>query len=305
MTRVAVVAHRGKTIGGGLPELRAVLARHGVTEPLWYEVPKSRKAPKRVRRALGAGADLLVVWGGDGMVQRCIDEVAGTSAALAVIPAGTANLLASNLGIPTDLEAAVGVAVAGRRRRIDCGRIDGERFAVMAGVGLDALMIRDADGGLKDRLGRVSYVLTGAKNLRLPRFGARVRVDGVTWFQGKAGCVLVGNVGSLFGGIDVFPQAEPDSGRLEVGVVTAKGLTQWLRALARTATGNAARSPFVEVTSGTKVRVDLDRKMPVELDGGDRAPRRRIRFRVEPQAVTVCVPATVSADKGHDEGGAR
>ena len=116
----------------------------------------------------------------------------------------------------------------------------------------------------------MSYVVTGAKNIRLPRFGARVRIDGATWFDGKAGCVLVGNVGKIFGGVDVFPRAAPDDGRLDVGVVTAKGLTQWLRALARTATGKAERSPFVEITTARKVRIELDRKMPVELDGGVR-----------------------------------
>src|SRR5260221_14767026 len=118
MTSVAVIAHTGKSLGGGLEELRAVLAREGVSDPLWFEVPKSRKAPKRGRAALDAGAGLVVVWGGDGLVQRCIDELAGTKATLAIVPAGTANLLASNLGIPHDVEGAVQVAVHGSRRTL-------------------------------------------------------------------------------------------------------------------------------------------------------------------------------------------
>jgi hypothetical protein len=87
MPRVAVVAHAGKSFGGGLAELRAVLAREGFTDPLWYEVAKSRKAPKCARRALTDGAEVIFVWGGDGMVQRCIDAVAGTEAVLAILPA--------------------------------------------------------------------------------------------------------------------------------------------------------------------------------------------------------------------------
>ena len=75
MTSVAVVAHAGKTLGDGLPELRRVLADAGVGDPIWYEVSKSKYAPKCVQRALGDGADLLLVWGGDGMVQRSIDAV--------------------------------------------------------------------------------------------------------------------------------------------------------------------------------------------------------------------------------------
>ena len=68
--RVAVIAHAGKSVGGGLVELRRVLERNGIADPLWYEVPKSRYAPKRVKRALDEGAELIVAWGGDGTVQR-------------------------------------------------------------------------------------------------------------------------------------------------------------------------------------------------------------------------------------------
>jgi YegS/Rv2252/BmrU family lipid kinase len=290
MSSVAVVAHSGKSFGGGLRELRAVLERHGVVDPLWLEVPKSKDAPKAVRRAMEAGTDLLFIWGGDGMVQRCVDALAGTPVPLAIVPAGTGNLLASNLGIPKDIERAVEIGVRGHTRTLDTGVFNGERFAVMAGVGFDALMSRDADGALKQRLGRFAYIVTGAKNLRMPRFDARVQVDGITWFDGKAGCVLMGNVGRILGGVDVFPGAEPDDGQLELGVVTAAGIVQWLRTLARTATGNAAKSPFVETTIAHKVRIELDRKVPVQLDGGHRGTRKRIKVRVETASVVVCVP---------------
>ena len=100
----------------------------------------------------------------------------------------------------------------------------------MAGAGWDALMIRDADGALKDRLGRVAYVWTGARHLREERFRAVIKVDDKRWFKGKASCVLVGNVGRVFGGIQVFEGAEADDGRLEIGVITAKGPVQWTRA---------------------------------------------------------------------------
>ncbi len=134
MPVVAVVAHSGKTLGGGLTELRQVLAQEGCTDPIWHEVPKSRKAPKRARQALADGAELIFVWGGDGMVQRCVSAVAGTGAVLAILPAGTANLLAANLGIPSDLTEAVRIGLHGRRRPIDTGSVDGEHFAVMAGA---------------------------------------------------------------------------------------------------------------------------------------------------------------------------
>ena len=223
MGTVAVVAHSGKVLGGGLGEFRDELQSAGITDPLWYEVPKSKMAPRRVREALEAGADLLFVWGGDGMVQRCVDALAGSDVSLAIMPAGTANLFASNLGIPKDVRSAVAVGLGGCRRRLDLGQVNGERFAVMAGAGMDALMIRDADGSLKERFGRAAYILSGARNMSAPRVATKVRIDGDKWFDGKAGCVLVGNVGELLGHVSAFPDAHPDDGLLEIGIVTAKG----------------------------------------------------------------------------------
>jgi diacylglycerol kinase (ATP) len=289
---VAVVAHRGKTLGDGLPGLRRALERRGVPSPLWLEVSKSKKAPKQVRRALEEGAELIFAWGGDGLVQRCLDRMAGTDAVLAIVPAGTANLLATNLGIPKDIEEAVEIGLAGERRPLDLGRLNGERFGVMAGAGFDASMIREANGSLKDRLGRAAYIWTGAHGLRAKPFKARIAIDGHTWFRGEASCILVGNVGHLFCGVEVFDRALPDDGRLDIGVVTANGVVQWGRTLARTAAGHPERSPFVRVTSGLAFDVKLDRKVLYELDGGDRTKTKKLKVRIEPGAVTVCVPRT-------------
>jgi len=294
--KVAVVAHAGKTLDGGLPELRRVLKAEGVFDALWYEVPKSRKAPGKVRRALADGAELLVAWGGDGMVQRCVDVLAGSDVPLAIIPAGTANLFARNLDIPIDIAGAVAVALHGPRRRVDAGRFNGERFAVMAGAGFDAAMIRDAgDGGLKERLGRVAYVWTGSENLRSKPFRADIEVDGVKWYKGKASCILLGNVGRLVGGVEVFDDARPDDGRLELCVATADGVIEWTRMIARAAVGTASSSPFVRTTKAHSVKVKLNRKVLYELDGGDRKKVNSFKVKVEPGAVTVCVPNAISS----------
>ena len=288
--KVAVIANPSKSLGGGLLELRRALAAAGVDDPLWREVPKSKKAPPAIRRLVADGAELVFVWGGDGLVQRCIDVLAGSTIPIAVLPAGTSNLLARNLGIPDDIEQAVAVGLTGDRRRLDVGRINGERFAVMAGTGVDAAMIRDADGGLKDHIGRVAYVWAGLKALRAKSFRAEVTIDGVSWFKGKATCVLVGNVGGLFGGIEVFGDAKPDDGKLEVGVVTADGFTQWARAAAKTVVASAEASPFVQAAKAQSVKVKLDRKVLYELDGGKRTKTKSLKVKVEPAAVSICVP---------------
>lgn len=294
MTSVAVVAHSGKTLGDGLGRLREVLAESGVPDPLWYEVPKSRKLPGRIEEAIDEGAALIFVWGGDGSVQRAIDAVVAherkTQPTLAIMPAGTANLLASNLGIPTDLDEAVKIGLHGADRVIDVGRMNGEHFAVMAGMGLDSLMIREADGGLKDRLGRAAYVWTGARAVRRKPIETKVRIDGHTWFEGEASCVLVGNVGQILGGINAFEHAKTDDGLLDVAVITAEGALQWARTLARATFGHAEKSKLVHVTTARKVRVTSAKSLPYQMDGGARPKTKELKIRVVPAAVTIRVP---------------
>jgi YegS/Rv2252/BmrU family lipid kinase len=288
--RIAVVAHRKKSLGKGLPELRKSLAGYGIDDPLWFEVGKSRRAPARIREALEQGADRILVWGGDGTVQRALDVLAGSGTTMAVLPAGTGNLFARNLGIPIDLDEAVRVALAGHVESIDVGRANGERFGVMAGVGADAAMIEEADGSLKDRLGRGAYVFTGARTFAAASAKVRVKVDGERFYSGTAGSVIVGNVGRLFGGVDAFDGASPTDGRLDVAVITATGVRQWARVVARAVVGTASKAKYVESTTGTRITVDLESKRLYQVDGGDRKKVSRLKIKVEPRALNVCVP---------------
>lgn len=296
MTTVAVVAHAGKSLGGGLTELREVLARKGYADPLWYEVPTSSKAPKYARRALAEGADVIFVWGGDGTVQRCVDALAGTDAVLAILPAGTANLLATNLDIPIDLTEAVRVGLHGVRRLLDTGSINGEHFAVMAGTGFDAFVIKEAGSKLKDRIGRLAYFYSGTKNLSARRVKAKVDVDGKRFFKGKVSCVLIGNVGTGLGGVKVFSQAQPDDGLLELAVVTAKNPVDWARTLGRVVQGEAEKSPFVEMTRGKEFRIRFNRRFPYEVDGSERPSVKKLKVKVHPSSITICVPAIVAEE---------
>lgn len=291
MTSLAVIAHARKTLGGGLPELRRRLEADMGVEPAWYEVEKSRMAPKAAKRCLADGAELILVWGGDGTVQRVVDTVAGSAVTLGILPAGTANLLATNLGIPIDLEGALDVALHGAHLDLDVGVINGERFAVMAGAGLDAVMIRDADGRLKDRLGRLAYVYTGFRASARHAVKVKVDVDGTRWFSGKAGCILFGSMGTLTAGFVAFPDADPTDGMLEVGVVTAGTRVEWARVLARLATGSVERSPLTRTTRGSKIDVRFTKPTAYELDGGERPNTKKLKVRVQPAAVRFAVPA--------------
>jgi len=174
---VAVIAHRKKSLGEGLPELRRTLAAHGVPDPTWYEISRSKDATMLAEKAVAEGVTLLIIWGGDGTIQRCLDAVAGRDIAVAIVPAGTANLLAANLGIPDDVGTAVRIGIYGDRRPLDIGVLNGKRFAVMAGVGFDAHMMLMADGGLKERWGQLAYVWAAIRATRIASQRVAIAVD--------------------------------------------------------------------------------------------------------------------------------
>jgi diacylglycerol kinase (ATP) len=293
MDKLGVVAHDQKQLGGGLDEFRRLLSDAlGPDDRVrWKTVSRSKDAPKQVRKLLDKGIDRLLVWGGDGTVRRCIHTIVEEDATVEVgiLPAGTANLLANGLGIPIDLESALDVAVRGRPLPIDIGRMNGESFAVMAGTGFDALLIRDADDG-KERFGRAAYVTAGLRHLDTDGADVTIDVDGRRWYDGPAACVLFGNVGKILGGIEVFPDARMDDGCLDLGVITAEKRRDWVRVGARALTGNIGSSPFVEVTQGSEFEVRLDHKLPWELDGGDRPKTKRFTVTVLPQRISICVP---------------
>ncbi len=236
------------------------------------------------------GADLIFVWGGDGTVQLCIHGLAGRRATLAILPGGTGNILAHNLGIPQDLAQAVHVGLHGTRRPIDTGTVNGERFAAMAGAGLDALMMRDTDDGMKDRIGPAAYLLSGAGSMGAPRVMATIVADGRPFFRGELAMVLVGNVAKTLGGLLLFKDAEPDDGILDLCVVTADSALDWARTMGRLAMGSPEESSFVEVTRGRRFEIRFAEPFLYEVDGNPRRAVKRLRIAVQPASISLCVP---------------
>ncbi len=299
MTKVGVIVHQDKVLGGGLEELRSALADAGHPDPAWYEVPKSKNAPKQVRKLVrDDGVDRVLVWGGDGTVRRCIQTVIddGLDASIGILPAGTGNLLANNLGVPIDVRGAVDVAVHGEPRPIDVGMMNDLYFAVMAGTGFDALMIRDADeNALKERFGRAGYVWAGMSNIDVTPAQAEVEVDGLPWYKGDATCVIVANVGTILGGVQAFPDASPTDGRLEVGVVQARTKADWARLMASAVARRATKSSLTEMVTAEHVTIRLDRTFPWEVDGGDQERTDRFEIECVPAAVRICQPRSKEA----------
>jgi diacylglycerol kinase (ATP) len=242
----------------------------------------------QAERAVAAGASTVVACGGDGTVRAVLQAVAGSQTTLAVVPLGTGNLLASNLDLPVGLDA-VSDAVDGPTRRLDVGTVNGERFAVMAGVGFDAAMIRDAAPAIKRRFGSVAYVFSAVRNVPAKLTRATLDVDGRTVWKGRTAMVLVGNCSTVTGGLEVFPDGKPDDGVLEVAVLSARKLRDWTSVFWRLLRNKPQRPELVARFKGTRVSVSMVSAMPYELDGEDRPATNQLDFTIEPSALSVRV----------------
>ena len=288
MAALAVVVHERKLAGPVKKSLRRALVEAGLDDAPWTFVPKAAKTTAAARKALERGAETVLVCGGDGTVRAGAEALAGTDATLAVLPIGTANLFANALDLPEDPGDVVAAITGGRRRTIDTGVCNDMTFSVMAGTGFDAAMLDDADAG-KDRLGMFSYVRAGLRNARdREPMTMKVDVDGERFFEGGATCVLVGNLGTLKGGLEAFPDASPTDGRLDLAVVTAAGIKEWAGVLWSAVRHQQHLSGHAHLTQAATICVKLDGKHRVELDGGTKGTSKRLDFSVRPRSLHIC-----------------
>lgn len=287
MSSVTVIFNPESGSAEGEDELREAFGEHSDGHDLrWSPTTEDDPGPGQAREAIERGADVVIACGGDGTVRAVAEAVAGSSVQLGVVPLGTGNLLAGNLDIPIGLEA-VPVALTAASRTLDMGVVNGEKFAVMAGVGFDAAMIRDANTTIKSKLGSVAYMISGARNLPAQIVRATLSVDGDQVWSGRTAMVLVGNCGSVTGGLEVFPDASPSDGVLDVAVLTAENVRDWARLLWRLLRNKQQPPELVQRFTGTDIGVDLDRPTPYELDGEDRDEVQHLSFSIEPGALEV------------------
>ncbi|WP_353988646.1 diacylglycerol/lipid kinase family protein [Ruicaihuangia caeni] len=244
-TRAAVIVNPSKV---DAEALRAAVEQHEQAEgwqpSLWIETTVEDPGSGQVRRALDEQVALVIAAGGDGTVRAAAAALRDSGVPLAIVPAGTGNLLARNLELPLgDPAAAVRVAFTGTERAIDLGIIDAERvdgevdqfvFLVMAGVGLDAQMVANTNPQLKAKVGWLAYVDAIARSLRSgSRVRLRYRLDTNPDRAMTAHTVLIGNCGMLPGNIALLPDAEIDDGRLDVVALAPRGFRGWLRIWSR------------------------------------------------------------------------
>jgi YegS/Rv2252/BmrU family lipid kinase len=291
MSRAAVVMNPTKVDDDEAfrKSVRRIMGDHGWDEPLWLQSTPEDPGLGQAKSAVSAGVDLVLACGGDGTVTACAQGLAGTGVPLAIIPMGTGNLLARNIGLPMGLDEALAVALAGVQQPIDTGIVNGTLFVVMAGLGLDAQMLSDTSEPLKKQLGWFAYAISAIRHLGDRPLRVTVTADGGRRRRMRASALIVGNVGWLRGGLPLLPDARPDDGMLDAVVLTVGGLTGWLAVTAdillrRPAYGRIYRVQF------TKLQVTLDTDQPWELDGEVMGPTRQLTVMSQPGSLLLRMP---------------
>ncbi|HXH34059.1 MAG TPA: diacylglycerol kinase family protein [Plantibacter sp.] len=289
----------------------------GWGESLWFETTPEDVGQGVTAEAIAAGVDLVLAAGGDGTVRAVSEALRGSGVPLALLPSGTGNLLARNLDLTlNDLPGSVVTAFTGEDKLIDLGVIDIERadrtrdrhvFVVMAGMGIDAKMIKNTDDDLKAKAGWAAYVDAIVKSLRDPdELHMRFRIDDEEATRATVHTVIIGNCGSLPANILLLPDAVVDDGLFDLMFMRPGGLLGWIRiwakvtwvngVLRRTKAGQALAGRSKddkELQYGTAKRfvARLSKPEEIELDGDGFGKATAINAWIEPGALTVRVPA--------------
>ncbi|MCT3016442.1 YegS/Rv2252/BmrU family lipid kinase, partial [Propionibacterium freudenreichii] len=255
----------------------------------------------QAREAIARGADLVVAAGGDGTVREVSGALAGSGIPMGIVPSGTANLLAKNVGIPIDMEDAISVAVGGEPTPLDLVRmvVDAQAdkplyFAVMAGIGFDARLMQRTNESLKKALGAAAYVFSAMPELFTKPHRVEISVDGSKQTRRNAVLTVMGNVPSIGGGVELMPDADPTDGRMEMVVGSPVGLSAWARATAQVLTRMGA-DPTLEQYAGVAMSVEVDEPMPYELDGDLVGSGSLFEAEVDPGALMIMLPPRPSS----------
>ncbi len=292
----AVVVNPTKVDADTREVVTALCVEAGWAEPLWLETTVEDPGPGQTADAVGREVDVVMACGGDGTVRAVAEALAGTGVALGLLPAGTGNLLARTLECPLDLPTATRVALSGDDRVIDIGRVrvDGgdeeHAFLVMAGTGFDADVMGNTPEALKARVGPLAYVFAGLRAMRGRRTRVTITLDGGPPLRRRSRTVLVGNSGTLLGGLVLMPEALVDDGVLDVVNLAPKGIPGWIAVAARVISRRRRGHSRVEHWTAREVVIVAGDPQASQIDGDPIGDATEMRIRVDPGALVVRVP---------------
>jgi len=297
LAAVVVNPTKFSDVSPGRTLVTKVCADLGWQEPLWLETTAHDPGTGQTKKAVEAGAHVVMACGGDGTVRTVGEALAGTGVPLGLIPAGTGNLLARNLDMNLDdIGAATRVALAGDDKAVDVGRVtldeaeDEQVFLVMAGMGFDAEIMATAPEGLKARVGPAAYTVAGLRNLNGRQARVRLAIDDQAETHRRVRTIVVGNCGRLLGGLVLMPDAEIDDGWLDMVSIAPQGIVGWLAVAARVITRQRKGHRRVEHWRARAVTIASEQPEPAQIDGDPVGDVRVMRMRIEPGALLVRVP---------------
>lgn len=250
---------------------------------------RSGEAEALARRAAQEGFERIVAAGGDGTIHEVVNGLAGSDASLGLLPMGTMNVFATELGLPThDLGRCWDVIEKGNTRLVDLPNANDKYFAQLAGVGLDAQVVKETSLALKRSFGPLSYLIQAAQiAARVP---PRLSISSENATIDEASFVLVGN-GRLYGGpFPFFKHAVNDDGLLDVIVFKRLGYLEIIRYLQDVLFSSQINAPEVEYFQTSRLSVTSDQPVPVELDG-ELVGNCPVEFGVKKQSLRVLAPA--------------
>jgi diacylglycerol kinase family enzyme/membrane-associated phospholipid phosphatase len=274
------------------------LSSRGWERPLWLETTIDDPGRAMADRAVAEQVDLVLGAGGDGTVRVICDRLAGTGIPFGLIPAGTGNLLAKNIGIPLDEAAALDVAFDGDDKPIDLVRVsvdDGpsEHFAVMAGIGIDAVIMEGTNPDLKRAVGPAAYFVSAAKHADHPALHATILLDREPPLRRRAHVLVIGNVGVVRGNIALMPEARPDDGKLDLLVASPRGPKDWARLITKVVARQRRNDDQLDRLTGSRVRISVDQPDSYQLDGDTIGTCQVMTAEVVPGALVLRVPRAV------------
>ena len=277
------------------------LQRNGWSNTLWLETSAEDPGRAMTRQALTEQVDLVIGAGGDGTIRYVADGLAHSGIPMGLVPAGTGNLLARNLDLPLEEMEAIEVALGGHVRLMDLVRITvddrpPEHFAVMAGIGIDAMMMDETNEDLKDKVGSAAYFVAAGKALgRLP-VRMTVQLDNNRPVRRHAMLCVIGNVGTLRGNLTLIPGASPDDGLLDLYIASPRRFRHWAKVALRLITRRPKKDDQVDQHMGKRVRIKIDGKDNYQLDGDVVGESTTLDAEIQPGALAICVTAQAASE---------